>query len=67
MTQKCAVILLWLRDSGERQEILLQRLQNTGYADGMWDFACSGHVELGESMKQALCREAEEELGWKAE
>ena len=46
-----------------KKEILLQLRQNTGYMDNMYDFACSGHVEKGESCTQALIREAKEEIG----
>ena len=56
---RSAVMLFLLRE----REVLLQKRQNTGYADGMWDFACSGHVDGGESMRQAMAREAREELG----
>ena len=43
--------------------ILLQERQNTGYADGMWDCAGSGHVEKGESLTEAVAREMQEETG----
>lgn len=46
-----------------RKQILLQRRQNTGFADGKWDFSYAGHVEYGENMKKTAVREAEEELG----
>lgn len=46
-----------------KKEILLQLRQNTGYMDNMYDFACSGHVDKGESYTQALVREAKEEIG----
>lgn len=52
-----------LRENAGRIEVLLQRRQNTGFADGLWDFSCSGHVERGESMKDAAVRELKEELG----
>jgi len=44
-------------------EILLQLRQNTGYMDGHWGAAAAGHVEIGESVFAAACREAAEELG----
>ena len=40
-----AVMLLLLRERNGRQEILLQKRRNTGYADGMWDCGAAGHVE----------------------
>lgn len=46
-----------------RTEILLQLRQNTGYMDGKYDFSCSGHLEKGETLEQAIVREAKEELG----
>lgn len=57
-----AVMLFLFRNRNNSIEILLQKRQNTGYADGMWDCAASGHVEANESMKTALVREAKEEL-----
>ena len=63
-TSRLAVnlVLTRLNDEG-RKEILLQLRQNTGYMDNMYDFACSGHVEKGESFTTALVREAREEIG----
>lgn len=58
-----AVIVMLTRTVGGRKQILLQRRQNTGFADGLWDFSFSGHVEHGESMTEAAIREAEEEIG----
>ena len=46
-----------------KQEILLHLRQNTGYQDGKWDTAASGHVDVGESAKQAAIRECKEEIG----
>lgn len=56
-------MLLLLRTQKGKREILLQKRQNTGYADGMWDCGASGHVEEGETMRVAMAREAAEELG----
>ena len=56
-----AVFPIILSDDG--QKILLHLRQNTGYRDGHWDTAGSGHVDAGESAKQALCRECKEEIG----
>lgn len=46
----------------KNNQVLLQKRQNTGYMDGYYDFAASGHVELNESMTEALIREVKEEL-----
>ncbi len=58
----CAVMLMLMRETKTCEEILLQKRQNTGFADGFYDFSASGHVEDNESMKVAMCREAKEEL-----
>ncbi|MFC5994335.1 NUDIX domain-containing protein [Pseudonocardia hispaniensis] len=44
-------------------EILLQLRQGTGFMDGHWATAAAGHVETDESVLDAACREAAEELG----
>lgn len=43
-------------------KILLQLRQNTGYGDGNYHFP-AGHLEESETISQAACREAHEELG----
>lgn len=48
----------------EKNEILMMKRCNTGYMDGMYGFI-SGHVEEGESLKQAIARETLEEAGIK--
>lgn len=58
-----AVVVMIARSKGGTRRILLQRRRNTGFGDGMWDFACSGHVERGESLTDACARECREELG----
>lgn len=58
-----AVFAILVREGENGKEILLQKRQNTGWQDGMWDMAASGHVEEGESMTTAVCREILEEIG----
>lgn len=58
-----AVLPVILREREGREEVLLHRRANTGYMDGKWDFAGSGHVEEGETASQAACREVFEETG----
>jgi 8-oxo-dGTP diphosphatase len=43
--------------------VLLHLRRNTGYRDGYWATAAAGHVEEGEPVTAAACREAAEELG----
>ncbi|WP_313811833.1 NUDIX domain-containing protein [Glutamicibacter sp.] len=43
--------------------VLLQQRAGTGFLDGYWATGAAGHVEAGESVHQAACREAFEELG----
>lgn len=60
---RIAVFLVMTRETNNGTEILLQRRCNTGYKDGMYDMAASGHVEKGETLSQSVVREAKEELG----
>lgn len=53
-----AVYLLLVHEGS----ILLTKRYNTGYMDGHY-MVPSGHVEAGESFKQAMIREAKEEVG----
>ena len=46
-----------------QMQVLLSMRKNTGYMDGRWDFAGSGHVDENESATQAVVRECQEELG----
>lgn len=59
---KVAVFLVLNREKNGKTEILLQRRCNTGYMDGKYDMACSGHLEKGESLSMAMIREAKEEI-----
>ena len=58
-----AVVVMISREGGRGTELLLQRRANTGFGDGMWDLACSGHVERGETPIASCVRECREELG----
>lgn len=57
-----AVMLMLMKNTDDGEMILLQKRKNTGFADGQYDFAATGHVEENEPMKVAMCREAKEEL-----
>lgn len=59
---KVAVFLILTRNVNGKKEVLLQQRCNTGYMDGKYDTACSGHLEEGESMAMAVIREAKEEV-----
>lgn len=58
-----AVFPIILRGAGAGRQILLHRRANTGYMDGYLDIAGSGHVDEGETARQAVARECREELG----
>ena len=58
-----AVFPIILECYQDKTQVLLLQRTNTGYMDGMWDFAGSGHVEENESAKQAVIRECREEIG----
>ena len=65
MKERCSVHLtIGLLIINEKNEILMMKRCNTGYMDGMYGFI-SGHVEEGESLKQAIARETLEEAGIK--
>ena len=62
-TAPAGVVLMLLRNLNGRAQVLLQRRQNTGFADGLLDLSCSGHVEKDEAMSDTVLRECAEELG----
>ncbi|MCL2274540.1 MAG: NUDIX domain-containing protein [Defluviitaleaceae bacterium] len=51
-----------MRNEKASTEILLHRRQNTGFQDGKWDIAGSGHVDKNETAQAALIRECKEEI-----
>lgn len=57
-----AVFPIFIKNTDGKKQILLAKRENTGYMDGMWDFAGSGHVDEGETAIQAVIREAKEEI-----
>ena len=59
---KVAVFLILTRIKDGKTEVLLQKRINTGYMDGKYDAAASGHLEKGESVSMAVVREAKEEI-----
>ena len=60
---KVVVFLILSRMKEGKKEVLLQERVNTGYMDGKYDVAVSGHLEKGETLAQAIVREAKEEIG----
>ena len=58
-----AAYVLLLRAGDRGDEVLLQLRRGTGFMDGHWAAGAAGHVEEGESVFAAACREAAEELG----
>lgn len=58
-----AIFPIILRIEQDCTQILLHRRQNTGYEDGKWDVAGSGHVDENETARMAVARECKEELG----
>jgi len=57
------VVHLLVLDSGGRL-LLQKRSMNKSVAPGRWDTSVGGHVDCGEDVETALCREASEELGF---
>lgn len=60
---RCAVFLILTKRENDREYVLLQRRFNTGLLDGQYNVSASGHLEQNESLKDAMIREAKEEIG----
>lgn len=60
---RCAVFLILTKIENGKEYILLQKRQNTGILDNEYDVSCSGHLEAGETIKEAMIRETKEEIG----
>jgi ADP-ribose pyrophosphatase len=58
-----AVFPIIIEKNENKEMVLIHRRENTGYQDGKWDIAGSGHVDEGETAKEAAVRECKEELG----
>ena len=58
-----AIFPIIFREKSNQKQVLLLQRSNTGYMDGMWDFAGSGHVDENETAMQAVVRECNEEVG----
>lgn len=55
---RCASYLVLRKDG----KVLLMQRQNTGFKDGRYSLV-AGHVDKGENFREAMIREAEEEIG----
>lgn len=60
---RCAVFLILTKIEKGKQYVLLQKRDNTGLLDGLWDVSVSGHLEKDETLKEAMIRETKEEIG----
>ncbi len=57
-----SLVAVYVMAINDREEILLLRRVNTGYRDGFYDMP-AGHLEEGETLRQAALRELKEETG----
>lgn len=57
-----AGLILTRKNKNNENEFLLQLRSNTGYMDNKYDTASNGHLDEAESLLDATCREAKEEL-----
>lgn len=57
-----ARLAVYLILENQKNQVLLLRRFNTGWGDGQFSLP-AGHVEIGETVIQALIRETQEEIG----
>lgn len=60
---KCAVVLILTKIENNKEYVLLQKRYNTGILDDKYDASCCGHLEKNETLRDAVIREAKEEIG----
>lgn len=58
-----AVMFLYRTNETGELELLWQKRSELVRHGGKWDYAAGGHVNLGESVAEAMVREAHEEIG----
>lgn len=58
----CAAIVFLTRTNKGKVEVLLQHRNNTHMLPNLWD-GIAGHLEKGETIRQAAVREVKEEIG----
>ena len=61
-TLRCAVFLILTKIENNTEYILLQKRYHTEVLSGKYDVSCSGHLEENDSVKEAMIREAKEEI-----
>lgn len=61
-TLRCAVFLILTKMEKNTKYILLQKRYHAEILSGKYDVSCSGHLEKNESVKEAMIREAKEEI-----
>jgi mutator protein MutT len=61
-----SLVAVYVMMFNEKNELFLSRRNNTGYRDGFYDMP-AGHLEDGETLREAAVRELREETGIEAE